>query len=403
VTCLAPATAEFDGDLARPSAVAVRPSEARRVTGARRNGTQSPFALRRPSYPDRKARDPRVPPHTVKLVRFAYMDVDEGPIRPSDLRLNVGDVEVVPWVDVGTVESLLSGQVALSERPRAQNGDVVVPDAARRKAERALELAANIVAIGNAGRSRLSSPGFCVAFIGEDDDEAEWLDGQRGIPALGKLTSRPLITIPVEPALFAQLGDRPDGIALLSEALAHDRLLARFRDLFRVFERAFRKAPTPLVPLLAEFLGRRPRLGYDESEVERWKRIRHKASHADRRRFALEADVRPVYARVLLAAYEVVLNKRNWASSSVERDARWSPSTGVLDRDGHDVFVVQGSQPPLGGTLYDGFDAYPVHLDAPGFQLPERYWPRSGPTKSRTRKFKLDVVAPDDIALLRPS
>lgn len=339
----------------------------------------------------------------MKLARFAFLDAGDGKVRASQGRFTVGDVEVISWKDVGAGADLVSAEVSLPGLPSAEDGKVMVPEAARRKAERGLETVANVLTVTNGTPADVASTSLTVAFNPESDEEKEWLRAQSEVPAAAELVNEPILVIPVDTALVASLGDRLEGVALLAEALASNRLLGAFRDLFRLFELAFRNAPAPLVAPLADFLAKRRALGYTKAEVDEWKRVRHKASHADRRRFALEADVRPIYNRVLLAAYEVLLTKRTWHSPSIEREDRWTPPVGVLDARGRFPFVTQRRTPPFEGRLYDGFDAYPVNLAfGERFGIPEPYWPRAGPSKSRTRQFQMRVVAPKDLALQTP-
>jgi hypothetical protein len=114
---------------------------------------------------------------------------------------------------------------------------------------------------------------------------------------------------------LAWLDDREEGTSLLAESMSQDQMGSRFRDLLRVFERAFAESSDRLVPMLADFLALHPRLGYSKTEVKHWiVRLRGRATHADRHPPLFGADLENYVDRVVLAAYEVVFNKQNWHS-----------------------------------------------------------------------------------------
>jgi hypothetical protein len=335
----------------------------------------------------------------MQLVRFAYVDPRTAFEKAGSFA--VGDVEIVTWSNPDEVPLLVSATVQLQEQPDVENGVVSVPREPRRQAERALETATRILTIATGSDSVLSSPNLAVAFRADDESERNWLAGQTEIAGFTRLIAEPDFVPGVDLSVVAGLGDRLDGVALLSEAVASQRMLGRFRDVIRVFERAFTKSSDRLVPPLAELLSQRPVLAYSKTEVKRWITQRHRATHADRLEHepALEADVRRFIARILLAAYEVVLNKRRWGSPSTERRDLWTPRAGPLDPHGRSTFVAQHSAGQMRGRVVDRFEAYPIRFGTPGLRLPQQYWPSEGPTDSRTERFSMRVVGRSELAV----
>jgi len=160
-------------------------------------------------------------------------------------------------------------------------------------------------------------------------------------------------------------------VALLAEAL-QGHPTGQFRDLFRVFERAFALPAGVLVAPLHAFL--HDRYGYTEEEIEKWRGLRHAATHADvRRRFVVEADVRPVLARVKQAAYDVLFNKESWRDQAPARRDLWSP-TGWTSQPSGEVKVLQHSTGRLEAKLLDQFSAYPTDLEGAITALPAGWW-----------------------------
>jgi hypothetical protein len=247
----------------------------------------------------------------MKLLRFAYVDpraaFDDG------AAFTVGDVEIGTWSEPAEGSLLVSAAVPLASLPPVENGTVMIPEEPRRRAERALEATTRILTIAKGFACGLRSPSLTVAFQSEASSDREWLARQSGVSDFALGVAEADFPLGVDLELTTRLGDRLDGVALLSEAVASQRMLGRFTATMRVFERAFAESSDRLVVFLTEFLAQRPLLGYTKSEVKHWiTRVRSRVVHADsnKRAPALEADVRPFIARMRLAAYEVLLNKK---------------------------------------------------------------------------------------------
>jgi len=167
------------------------------------------------------------------------------------------------------------------------------------------------------------------------------------------------------------LNDRPDGIALLAETLAHSHMTGRLVEFVRFFERAFGVQQTHLIETLSRFL-RGSKLGYTKKEVRFWiQGLRNPAVHGRMNRVVYEADVRPVIARVEQAAYDVLFNKVEWGTTSMDRRSFLFPPTGITSRG---VYVKKGAMAALKFQLLDDHGVYPLDLSSRRPKLPEGWW-----------------------------
>ena len=78
------------------------------------------------------------------------------------------------------------------------------------------------------------------------------------------------------------------------------------------------------------------------------------------------------------AAFDVLLNKKNWQSPDTERRALWSAPTGTTS-DSSDVFLTKGQEASIAFQLTDLFGAYPFDLSAGLPSLPEGRWFKAPP------------------------
>lgn len=293
------------------------------------------------------------------------------------LNAQLGDVTVSSTQPV-RVDGKPVGIVFIASIPvsiTAAQEPLVIPDEPRRKAEATLETVARLLAIDRQTSHALSSPMPFVGFESDDPQAMSRLDGlavsQRVMSARqGAIVNLGLFS-DIDPQV---LSDRLDGVALLGEALNSHAPLGRYMQLIRLFERAFKLGPGSLTKPLAEVL-RPSLLGIDETEVSSWTSARGFSAHADRREeFYLDADVRPIVDRMLLAGYEVLLNKKTWRDSTTGRRDIWRPSAGSRGT-GHNIFVTQGKAATLTFQMSDGFESYPLVLGGPfDAVLPRAAW-----------------------------
>jgi hypothetical protein len=339
-----------------------------------------------------------IPPADLILHRLVMAAFRPAPSRSLNVQATYGDAEVTTlgsWEGSGALRVLLAGSVNLEHRPKlTRESYVVVPDRPRRTCELALEAIADLLSIGDRCSRSIASPFPWVAFEPTSDAASEWLGEARGIHELGRTVDlpSPFSPVPLHDEIRDGLKDRSDGVILLAEALAQGHPSGQFRELVRVFERAFGLSAGQLVEALLGFL--HSAYGYTEEELKGWRRLRDAATHADvRKRFVVEADVRPVLGRVMQAAYDVLLNKRNWRDPSLARRQLWTPTAWTRGPSG-EVRLRQYSTPKLTAQLLDQFGAYPTDLGGVIQKLPKAWWaPRVDSSKSPQRRF--EVVAAD--------
>ena len=277
------------------------------------------------------------------------------------------------WTEVGDrLRLVLGAEIDLRQRPSlSEAGQVQIPAKERRDAESVLETAANFVSIAEECQRSISSPTPCVAFLPKDDEERTWLESSKGLELNGVAYGRACVDLSID-KLQDVLGDRLDGLALLAEALAHDHATGQLHEFMRVFERAFTVSSSKLVTPLADFLCDATG-DFSHSEVKEWiEDIRHPATHADRRPFLLEGDVRPAIFRMQTAAYDVLLNKHHWRSTSTARRDVWHSRCWV--GPDLDIHIVRGTDVKLKFQALDDVGRYPRDFSANIEQLPEGWW-----------------------------
>jgi hypothetical protein len=343
----------------------------------------------------------------MQLVRFALLALGSRADDWNSFGLTHEGVSVAPLGIAGGSDPpllLLSATMPLDQRPVVDgDGFVEVPEDARRRAETALQVTANLLSIATGGSRALSSPSLHVAFHAQGSDERDWLGQHRGITEVEHGRSLPAFSVRLEERHLAALGDRLEGAALVAEALANAHLTGRFHELVRLFELAFAENANRVVLHVADFLSAWPLLGYSKTEVKRWLiRLRNPATHVDRagrNGIVLEVDLRSVIGRMTMAAYDVLLNKRNWGDPSVDRRDLWRPETGVLGPNGDQVFVRQHSTPaPLEAQILDGFGAFALNLAVGGPRLGDNFWPTAPTSTTAPIAGGVRVVPGDEIA-----
>lgn len=321
-----------------------------------------------------------------KLSNWRNWTVDHEGIEVAHLRL---------WEDEDDrLGMLVSASQVLDYRPKVSaDNEVVVPDKQRAAGEVAIEVAANLIAVSQGCRRHISSPWPPVVFVARGDDGRSWLEARAGIKheRLQRRVSAPE-GLDLDESALNELQDRLDGVELLIEVLAQDHATGRYRDLIRLFERAFKLPPGKLTDAVAAFLD--PRFGYTKEELRDWfETHRDPATHADQRNeFSVEADVRPVVDRMEQAALDVLFNKQHWRDDSADRRAVWTPRSGSEGPDGQ-VFVTRGdSPPPLLGQVLDEFGCFTMNLGGVITSTPEEWWPRKHPSTSTTEPAQVHIV-----------
>jgi hypothetical protein len=302
----------------------------------------------------------------MRLLRLAVLELSEDLPEFRKWTFSVDGVEVgtlLSWEREGRVNLLIAAQADLEELPEINvDGYLVAPDDLREKVEESIEVASNFVGVAARCLRRISSPVPYLAFVASDDSERAYLDTARGLLLPDQLISMPSYRVPIEDAL-KYLSNRPDGAALLAEALAQDHAVGRFREFQRFFERAFACDAKKLAKQLASFLAGSSG-GFTDSEIKGWiVTMRGRTIHADKgEEFFLERDVRAVVHRMEEAAYDVLFNKAKWRCDSAERRKALQPPTGTTSAAGG-IFIVKGTKPALGAQFLDAFGSYPLNLN----------------------------------------
>lgn len=246
----------------------------------------------------------------------------------------------------------------------------------RREVELVLESLGRLAAIDLRTSYHMSSPSVDVGVACDDDEGLTRLDGVAVAGSTGTALHLPAGPVGIfDDDLVGDLLDRLDGVALLAEALNHDAAIGRYGQLVRVFERAFAAANVALTTPLTDFLVGHTSHLFSAEEIAEWLESRGAAIHADRRpEILLESDLRPIVPRMTEAAYDVLFNKRDWHSNSVDRRSGWKAASGSSGVNG-DLYGTQGRATAFGMQLLDSFGAYPVALMGPfDVVLPRAAW-----------------------------
>jgi hypothetical protein len=258
------------------------------------------------------------------------------------------------------------------EAPEVVEGGVEVPRAALDRMETAIGEYADLLAITYQCRRLIRSPQPCVA-IAPSDGEQMLFRQVTHLRATRDQIGSARIMPPILPGdLRSLLADRMDGVALLADSLGEDSPIGRIRDLFRFFERTFKKGPHDCIEPVTTFLRSHPRhdaLRYGKAEVQHWfDDLRGASMHADRRStYARSVDVAPFLGRMEFAAYDVLFNKEHWRHPSARRRAAFQLAVGVNPTGRSPVVMGPGAAVQV--EWMDPWGGYPtesgVHVGIP--------------------------------------
>jgi hypothetical protein len=274
--------------------------------------------------------------------------------------------------------------IELEDRPRIDDGGlVVIPPGPREEAERTLEAMVDRIAVATDRSRAIRSPAQAVALEADGPDELSWLEAQDGIAGFDRIAASHGFAVHLELSAFEFFLDRPDGAALLADALSGSKAEDEFLGFLRLFERAFGESSDRLVPCLAAFLEARPGLEFTKTEVKRWiTKLRGAVVHADKKKpLPVAGDYRPLIPRMKFAAYDVLLNKESWHGRSLDRRDAWTPTSAPLPDGG--LVMAQRSEGVGRAQIFDAFGVYPLDLSSRKVELPDDHWPRHRGTTSR--------------------
>lgn len=329
---------------------------------------------------------------SVKLIRLAAVHLD-GLHRPDgedDINLNVMPfhstaygLEVRPLQVSGrraggktVARVVLAAEAQLGDElpTLTEDGLLIIPSAPREAAEAVLRLTADVIAVAEGCARTISSPTPSVGLRAESPAEIELLERATAICASG--TVRLLRAWhPIDRNAIGQIADRPDGAALMAEALSARSALGAIVGYIRLFERAFRTRQNSLIDALASFMATSS-FGYSRDELAHVvKELRKAAVHGARNEeLAFETEAASMIARVEHIAYDVLFNKAEWRTPSAERRDVWRPPVGV--QPGGTPVLTQGREASMTFQLLDEFDVFPVDLSGAEDAMPSGWWSR---------------------------
>jgi len=330
----------------------------------------------------------------MKLIRLAALLFEKLPDDPQ--AVHVEDEEcsdpsckgINLWTlgtrrtDRGTL-MLVCSETELTELPHlTDDGLIVIPDGPREILEYWIESIANAISVAEHTRREIASPIPAVALQGLSDGGKDLLRRARGIGVSATSIKKVEIQVGLEDSV-SLISDRPDGLALLSEAISQRYSTGRYHDFLRLFERAFSASSSKLSKLLYSFLKGSP-FKCTRGEVKNWiSTYRHPSVHAEKHEhLVLEADVSRFIFRVEQAAYDVLFNKSEWNSESIERRELWRPDTGVLRHD-EGFFITAGSGTYCTIQMLDEFGSYPINLECVLRHLPDDWWTKQCSTSPK--------------------
>jgi hypothetical protein len=152
----------------------------------------------------------------------------------------------------------------------------------------------------------------------------------------------------VDTTAVGALLNRASGVRIYAMALAHGTASARFREMWRVLEAAFRLKDSELIDRLAEY-GPASEMEFDRDELRDLHTLRGRASHAESRSGVhelehVERECGTRLARLSCLAERVILTKRSWGypTTAVEE---LSPLLAYVRRDGGIVYTRRRPSP----------------------------------------------------------
>ena len=312
------------------------------------------------------------------LVRIASVEL-RPPLDPGfSFQARIGDADVSTRMARSdrdeAVRHLMAARVPLRRRPDvSRDGKLVVPSEEREHAESAIVRAVDVLAVSRRARRQVSSPIPYVGIQHSTADEAAWLASLDGIE-LGQHLIFRNDPGPIDLELLVSLADdRVEAVALLAEAFAHQHPSGKYHEFLRFFERAFARKPRQLLAPMVRFFAGTP-YGYTRAEIKEWLDVRGASVHGYGQPPILESGIRPLLPRIEQAAIDVLANKASWHDSSTDRRDGWHPAFGTSSRDGNAFIRQHAVDGSVGLQLLDGYNSYPIDLNAVMTSLPANLW-----------------------------
>lgn len=222
------------------------------------------------------------------------------------------------------VREFLVATIDLQSYPYRDDSGRVHPDRGLlRECEQAIDTFAQILSISHKASISICSPTGNIAFLPESEEERAWLEGSAGVASVGRGTilAQKHYTLNHSRLLGVAWLDeeRIPGLQLLSEALSQRSDTGEFRGLVQYFEHAFALQFGRLIPPLNAFL-RQSGWDFEGKELEAWKASRGRIIHGDRLDVEyIASDVKRFLPRMELAAYDLLLFKKQWHNACFDR------------------------------------------------------------------------------------
>ncbi len=267
----------------------------------------------------------------MKLFRLADIYLELRPEAKQPRSCNVNGIDLFinsKGVWNQQTRFLLQAQCSLVQIPGLTlDNKILIPEEPRIRTEEVIRTMANLLSVAYHCPIMLSSPYPWVSLSAESQEERTWLANATYFHGDYHSYASPRHASVASIDYLTALQDRDEGAAMLAEAISNDHPTAKFREFMRLFERAFALPASQFEKKLSQFL-QGSGLGYDRPEVKSWVEMRDPATHANdlsRNFLILNSHILPVMHRMEQAAYDVLLNKKSWATSSREK--------GLLEAD----------------------------------------------------------------------
>lgn len=334
------------------------------------------------------------------LLRLVFLNFNSKPPKEwREWKIQFGEVELKTLKSTKPENRLLIvAQIPIGFPEISDDNHVIVPKKEQKLAEETIETVANMISVATKNKRSISSPTPCIALYTEDEGEYSRLEETKGF-LLRQCEPKGFISAPytfTTEEISHLVKDRRSGLAIMAEAIGSDHLTGRFHEYQRLFELAFNASSSKLVKLLHNFL-KRNNLNYTRGEIKKWLiKLRHPATHADLKKtdyFVLERDIQPIISRMEQAAYDVLMNKKEWHSHSIERRSFWTIPCGTKSSE-NDLFIVKGNDMKLQMKAMDHLCSYTLDLEGViNRKLDKEWWYKEGDFDMRiSGKFQ---VLPD--------
>jgi len=302
----------------------------------------------------------------VRMARYALITLtSDQPVSVEPATITDGDVFLIVRTadehsSPGRLLLLVTAQISINPELFAGGKILAIPSAPRLRCEEAILRIADLYSVCTHAARSIASPTPAVPFVPEDDWEHRLLHDAVFSPL--SLPTYTHLHTAVDPSTAAQFfADRWEGVALLAEANSQERLAAKYRELVRFYEAAYRLSfvDQQMAKKLHQSLPNV--MGYSRAEIRSWQALRHPFSHADGKEtleLAFEGDARPVVQRMEQAAWYLLFNKNTWNDPSRLTRQAILPAAYTTSPDGGGN-IRQNATVHVQFLVLDPFGAFP--------------------------------------------